>query len=262
MLSRSFCCFRGLSLEAERRLWRLGCRGWDHLSLLGHRLVSPKKLSGILAQLPGLRAAVDGRVADVFLERLPPGHRIRVWPDFADGFGFLDVETTGLGRRDSLTVVGLSIGTELHQFVSGRDLGEFLRHWRRVEVLVTFNGKAFDVPVLSRSFGLSTIPPHIDLRTECRPHGLFGTFKDIEARIGCQRSEAEVGSGAEAAEWWRRHVVDRDSEALDRLLRYNARDTLSLRVLAAELWRRSTEGMPDPPIGPPELRVPGETPAL
>ena len=63
MLSHTFCCFRGLSPDAERRLWREGCLTWDHLPRLAHRLVSARKVPVLLAQLPLLRAALDGRTS-------------------------------------------------------------------------------------------------------------------------------------------------------------------------------------------------------
>jgi hypothetical protein len=99
VLTRSFCCFRGISAEAERKLWRLGCWSWDDLRRAG-RALSPRKAEDLKAQLPVLRAAFDGGVADVFLRRLPVGHRLRVWPDFEPGTTFLDVETTGPSPRD------------------------------------------------------------------------------------------------------------------------------------------------------------------
>lgn len=246
MLNHSFCCFRGLSPDAERRLWREGCLTWDHLPRLAHRLVSPRKVAVLLAQLPLLQAALEGRVVDVFLKRLPPGHRMRLWPEFGRGMGFLDVETTGLGRCDEITVIGLHVGGVLHQFVRGRNLEEFLRVWRQVEMLVTFNGAVFDLPHLTRTFGLTATPPHLDLRVESRAHGLAGGLKEIERNLGIVREEIETGDGALAAERWARYEQHGDADALDRLLRYNARDTLSLLRLTEHLWQRSMEGYPEP----------------
>jgi hypothetical protein len=247
VLTRSFCCLEGLSPEAERRLWRTGCLAWDHLPLLAHRLFSARRTAALLAQLPLLRAALDGRAADFFLTRLPPGHRARVWPAFAAGTAFLDLETAGLGSRDPVTVAGMLLDGRLHQFVRGRNLEDFLRLWRRVEVLVTFNGAAFDVPRLLRCFGLTTVPPHIDLMTEGRPWGQTGTLKTIERRLGMERLPDEEGDGEQAAELWRRYAGRGDNEALARLLRYNARDVRSLPRLAENIWRRSLEGCPQPP---------------
>jgi hypothetical protein len=252
MLSHTFCCFRGISPDAERRLWRQGCLIWDHLPRLAHRLVSPRKVAVLLAQLPMLQAALDGRVVDVFLKRLPTGHRTRLWPEFGQGMGFLDVETTGLGRCDEITVLGLQVGGVLHQFVRGRNLEEFLRVWRQVETLVTFNGATFDVPHLRSTFGLTSMPPHLDLRAELRTYGLAGGLKEIEKRLTVPRDESERGDGADAAAWWADYMKSGDEETLSRLLRYNARDVRSLQLLTVHLWQRSMEGYPQ---GRPEELV-------
>jgi uncharacterized protein YprB with RNaseH-like and TPR domain len=245
MLKHTLCCLRGLSPDAERRLWREGCLTWDQLPHLAHRLVSARKVADLVGQLPMLRAALDGRVADVFLKRLPTGHRTRVWPEFAASTGYLDIETAGLGSRDAITVIGLHVGGTLHQYVRGRDLDNFLRVWRRVELLVTFSGASFDLPRLARAFGLTSSPPHLDLRTEARACGLAGGLKEIENALGWARDEQEQGNGAQAAEWWQEYERRGDGASLERLLHYNARDVASLERLLNWLWRRSMGSFPD-----------------
>jgi uncharacterized protein YprB with RNaseH-like and TPR domain len=193
-----------------------------------------------------MRAALAGRVADYFLSRLPVGYRTRVTPDFADGVAFLDVETTGLGWRDDLTVVGVRLGGRTMNFVRGRDLHRFIELWRRIEVLVTFNGTRFDLPVLSRTFGLQCLPPHIDLMHEGRSYGYTGGLKTIENILGINRTPEEEGDGALAVSLWRRYVDENDATSLERLVRYNAKDVDSLVILANAVLRRSLDGHPGP----------------
>lgn len=244
MLSGSFCCFRGLSPEAEQRLWRLGCLKWSHLPRLAHRLISVRKTVDLVGQIPLLQAALQGRVADVFIKRLPVGHRLRLLPEFSAGIGFLDIETTGLARTDDITVIGLHLGGRLRQYVRGVDLDEFLQSWRAIEVLVTYNGAAFDLPHLARHFGLSVMPPHIDLRHEARAYGLIGGLKVIEKKMGLYRTSTEAGDGALAAEWWASYAKHNDTDALKRLLAYNAQDAASLPIIAEFLWKRSMQMFP------------------
>lgn len=245
MLTHSLCCFRGISAEAERKLWRAGCLTWDYLPRIGKAL-SSRKTADLVAQAPELRAALTGRVADYFLQRLPVGHRLRVWPEFGDGVAFLDVETTGLGPRDQLTVIGLSQGGRASCFVQGRDLHGFLEVWRKIEVLITFNGARFDLPVVARTFGLKSLPPHIDLMHEARAYGYGGGLKAIEHSLGIQRAVDEDGDGELAVLLWRRHVDEGDDASLTRLLRYNARDVKSLVTLAGAVLNRSVDGYPGP----------------
>jgi uncharacterized protein YprB with RNaseH-like and TPR domain len=245
MLTRSFCCFRGLSAGAERKLWRAGCLTWDQLPLAG-RLLSPRKALDLAAQMTELRAALVGRVADYFLKRLPVGHRLRVWPEFSEGVAFLDVETTGLGRRDELTVIGLWQAGRMRHFVRGRDLSEFLEVWRKIEVLVTFNGAHFDLPVLMRTFGILCMPPHIDLLFESKTYGYSGGLKSIERSLGIRRSADEEGDGAEAVLLWRLYEEKGDNTILAKLIRYNERDVRSLVALSGVLLKRSFDGYPGP----------------
>jgi len=244
MLTRSFCCFRGLSAGAERKLWRAGCLTWEQLPLAG-RILSPRKALDLTRQLPELKSALKGRVADCFLKRLPVGHRLRIWPEFTEGAAFLDVETTGLGRRDELTVIGLWQAGRMRHFIRGQNLCEFLEVWRKIEVLVTFNGTRFDLPVLMRTFGLTCPPPHIDLMFESKPYGYSGGLKSIERSLGIRREADEAGDGGDAVSLWRSHEKG-DTASLARLIRYNTRDVLSLVALSGILLKRSFDGYPGP----------------
>ncbi|MCX6543014.1 MAG: ribonuclease H-like domain-containing protein [Acidobacteria bacterium] len=256
MLTCSLCCFRGISTGAERKLWRAGCLGWDCLPWAG-QVLSPRKAADLAAQLPVLRAALDGGVADVFLQRLPVGHRLRVWPDFASGTTFLDVETTGLALRDELTVIGAYRDGCLRTFVRGRNLEDFLRIWRQTSVLVSFNGARFDWPILARAFGLTSLPPHIDLLVEARAFGYAGGLKAIERAIGIRRSSDETGDGERAVHLWRQFEDEGNEASLRHLLRYNSQDVRSLVVLARELLRRSMDSYPGPRPAVPPLSLPG-----
>lgn len=250
MLTRSFCCFRGISNAAERRIWQQGCWAWSHLALAG-RALSRSRAANLAVQVAAAEAALRGRVADFFLSRLPVGHRLRAWPDFCEGVAFLDVETTGLSARDEMTVLGVRIAGEMHSFVRDRDMWRFMELWRRIDILVTFNGARFDLPVLGRTFGLRVMPPHIDLLHESRAHGFNGGLKNIERLLGIRRTPEEEGDGAEAVRLWRQYAEAADPSGLERLMRYNARDVQSLVVLARELLRRSFDAYPGPLPKPP-----------
>lgn len=245
MLTRSLCCFRGVSVSAERKLWRAGCLTWDYLPQAG-RVLSPRKAADLAAQMPELRAALEGRVADYFLKRLPTGHRLRVWPGFADGVAFLDVETTGLGSRDELTLIGLWQAGRMLSFVRGRNLCEFLGIWRSIDVLITFNGTRFDLPMLARTFDLTCLPPHIDLMHEARVYGYTGGLKSIERSLGIRRLANEEGDGEMAVRLWRSHADEGNNSSLMRLLQYNARDVRSLVALSRKILRLSFDGYPGP----------------
>jgi uncharacterized protein len=243
MLKQSFCCFRGISEGAERKIWNSGCLNWRGL-LFCRRAVSPARLAKTLAQLPEMQAALDGGIADYFLSRLPPGHRLRTWPDFHKQTLFLDIETTGMERYDEITVIGAYRAGCFMQYVRGDNLHDFLSEAGQAKLLVSFNGIRFDWPAIQRQFDVSLSLPHIDLMHEARSHGYAGGLKAIERRIGFCRTSEETGDGCMAVQLWRQYSNNGNRTALARLLHYNRSDVAALIVLSKHLLRLSLAGYP------------------
>ena len=101
-----------------------------------------------------------------FAARLASAEHWRLFHAFKPRVGYLDIETTGAYWPGlSVTVVGLYNGSGLHQFVQGRNLQQVPRALADFDLLVTFNGTQFDLPVLRAFFPDLTLPPlHVDLR--------------------------------------------------------------------------------------------------
>lgn len=246
MLTRSLCCFKGLSAEAEARLWRRGCLDWRHLKVMSRNLLSASKSTSVLEQLSFFESALDARSADFFINRLPCGHKLRIFPALQTEAAFLDIETTGLGRDAVITVIGALHNGSMKTFVRGRNLPDFIRLWQKTGVLLTFNGTHFDLPFLMRTFGFSHHPPHIDLMTEARHWGFSGGLKVIENKLGCMRTEEEDGTGQQAVELWNQFDTTGDETSLRKLVAYNTRDVQSLHLLARHLWKLSCQNYPAP----------------
>ncbi len=245
MLRNSFCCFRGVSEAAERTLWSAGCLEWRYLPL-ARRAVSARKRQQMMDQVAEMQAALAGGLAGFFLSRLPPGHRLRAWPEFQNRTLFLDIETTGLRATDDITVIGVwQMGVYSH-YVRGINLERFLEVLGRAKLLITFNGRRFDWPVVERTFGCSLPIPHIDLMNEARVYGYTGGLKSIEPRLGIRREGTETGDGLLAVALWRQYRETGDQTALENLLSYNNRDVESLVALSRQLFRISVQHYPGP----------------
>ncbi len=243
MLTATFSCFRGLGEGAERRLWQRGCLTWDALERIQRPVLSAGKLNSVREQLAEARAALRGRLADWFLNRLPPVGAIRVLPHCRDAVAFVDIETTGLTADDTVTTVALYDGNAIRVFVNGIDLGEFLAHLAHVRLIVTYNGGRFDLPRLRAHFGIDLTIPHLDLMRVAGACGLKGGLKACEKAVGFVRPEDDAGDGAEAVRLWRRWQTG-DRGALRRLIHYNAHDVLSLESLAVHLYNLSMRPYP------------------
>ena len=172
---------------------------------------------------------------------------------------FLDTETTGLsgGTGTMAFVVGLGFFAEdgfcVRQYFL-RDpgdepamieaLAEFLPQF---EALVSFNGRAFDVPILENRFILARFPPptagtpHLDLLHPARrlwQYGLssraLGTLE--QEVLGVLRAQDDVPGGV-IPYLYRDYLRTGDAREMKRVLYHNAVDILSLVTLAVRICR-------------------------
>jgi uncharacterized protein YprB with RNaseH-like and TPR domain len=172
---------------------------------------------------------------------------------------FLDTETTGLsgGTGTMAFVVGLGFftgeGFRVHQYFL-RDPGDepamveaLAEHLPEFEALVSFNGRAFDVPILENRFILARVPPptagvpHLDLLYPARrlwqyhlPSCALGTLE--REVLGVLREQDDVPGGV-IPYLYRDYLRTGDAREMKRVLYHNAVDVLSLVTLATRLCR-------------------------
>ncbi len=148
---------------------------------------------------------------------------------------YLDIETSW--SRD-ITVIGIfrpGVGTR--QWINPNlHLPEIQEFLAGVEVLLTYNGGAFDLPVIHQQLGvnLKEHHSHRDLMRDCWSKSLYGGLKKVEMRLGIHR-DTEGVDGLAAMKLWDRFAQVNDREALDLLLRYNREDVENLEILALKL---------------------------
>ncbi len=172
---------------------------------------------------------------------------------------FLDTETTGLsgGTGTMAFVVGLGFfveeGFRLRQYFL-RDPGDepamveaLAECLAEFEALVSFNGRAFDVPILENRFILARIPPptagapHLDLLQPARrlyryrlsSRALTSLEREV---LGVLRDQADVPGGV-IPTLYRDYLSTGDAREMKRVLYHNAVDILSLVTLAVRLCR-------------------------
>jgi uncharacterized protein YprB with RNaseH-like and TPR domain len=177
--------------------------------------------------------------ARYFRETFPDSCHWRCYENFREEACFLDIETTGLDQhRDRVTVVGLHTPGETKTLVAGRDLTaeRLQRELDERQLLVTFNGKRFDVPFLETAFDVDVDVPHVDLMYPCRRLGLTGGLKTVEQEVGIDRDRRDL-SGEDAVRLWREYERG-DDGALETLCSYNRDDTENLRALMDHVTER------------------------
>jgi len=215
VITASFRHIAGIGPLRERQLWFSGVRSWAELPQTGE-VLSPR-LDGKLREgvATSVRKLAEGDL-DFFARALPQTEHWRLLPQVIEDAAFLDIEAAG----EKVTVAGVLDRDGLASF--REDLPGFRERSRGWRALVTFNGTAFDLPILRRVLPLWEPPAvHVDLCHVYRRLRQKGGLKEVEANAGFFRPpHLAVLSGAD------------DPAALRRLVEYNLYDVFHLRPLA------------------------------
>jgi uncharacterized protein len=248
MLRKTFLHIRGVGEKREVALWRRGIADWEaalasDVSWLGKRAPIVRSASEI--SLRKLRE----RDAMFFSQRLPGHQRFRLYEEFQEETAFLDIETD----PTAVTMVGVCFKDRYRVFIRDIDLWDFCEFIEPIKIVVTYNGSAFDLPILLRTFYRSSPPRefarpddvfnpprgthlpgmgHIDLMTILHRRGIRGGLKASEERLGILRPPEVRGlDGFDAVLLWDRYQRG-ERGALDLLVEYNRQDVMNLKRIA------------------------------
>ncbi len=233
MLKRSFIHISGVGAKRELSIWRAGVESWEDFIQKGKTLL-PRAVYNL--GLPMVKRSLEALAApgglDELAGMLPPAEHWRFWPQY-DRVAYLDIETGGdPAEWGGITMVGIYDGETVQQYVAEDNLHELDQAMRGCDIVCTFAGSTFDIPVLKSVFGNLYVPPvHIDLRWVLKRVGYSGGLKRIEKTLGIQRPDEVDGlSGLDAVRLWAAYQAG-DETALATLKQYNAWDVLSLKPL-------------------------------
>lgn len=247
MLTSTFIHVSGIGYTTERKIWEMGALTWSqYLELHPTLSLSNAKKSLILPRVEESIERLDARDYAYFSKVLPSKEHWRAVGEFGSKPGYLDIETTGCGWDDHITLIGLYDGDEMHTFVRGINLDDFPAAVAEYKMLVTFFGSGFDLPVIKRAFpGLQLDQLHVDLCFLLKRLGFSGGLKHIEEELGIRRRpETEGLSGFDAVRLW--HEYRRGSQdAFDLLLAYNEEDVMNMKTLLSYACREMKRGLAD-----------------
>jgi uncharacterized protein len=245
MLEHTFCHVPRVTVRSESKLWDAGVLSWEDA------------LNGDLPKIARVNRDEVLRVADesvrelkfgnlnYFSEHMPSAQHWRFFPEFRDRAAYLDIETTGMGGAGhGITTIALYDGREIKTYIRGRDLQRFVHDIGDYDLLVTFNGKSFDIPFIENEFGIELRHAQIDLRHVLRRLGYTGGLKSCEHQLGLSRGKLDGVDGSMAVALWRDYKRNLTIGALDTLLAYNIADVLSLETLLVKAYNMEVEKTP------------------
>ena len=235
MLSNTLCHIPRVSAKKEAALWAQGIHTWE----------SYRPLAKNQAFLDDCEHHLQQRDLAFFADNLKSDQHWRLFSDFRDSVAYLDIETTGLDRYgDEITTIALYDGAEVKTYVNGRNLEAFKTDIQQYGLLVTFNGKCFDVPFIERYFGIELSQAHIDLRYVLKRRGYSGGLKQIERQVGINRGELRDVDGFFAVTLWQEFRRRKNEAALETLLAYNCADVINLEQLMVMAYNENVRETP------------------
>jgi hypothetical protein len=238
MLQHTFCHIPGIGMKTERKLWEAGITSWQHwYSQSSIRLSAAIRLDAARV-LDGSPAALENDPS-FFTGRLSSTEPWRIFPHFLKRTAYLDIETTGLDDYAEITTIALYNGTEVFTYINGRNLEDFVEDIQQYQVIISYNGKSFDIPFLERYLHIRLDQAQIDLRYVLARLGYKGGLKGCEKQLGLNRGNLDGVDGYFAVLLWQQYIQKNDERALETLLAYNIEDTVNLERLAIEAYNRN-----------------------
>lgn len=251
MLERTFCHLKGIGATTEAKIWQSGVNQWSDVIKGGSIPLSDAKISELEKGCGESLKKLEEYDACWFADRLPASDQWRLYSHFRDEVAYIDIETTGTDAHCcDITTIALWNGREVKTYVQGKNLYDFEEEITRYPLIVSFNGKCFDVPFIEKYFGFKVEAAHIDLRFVFRSLGITGGLKGIERYFGMDRGDAEGLDGYFAVLLWNEYEMHGDERALETLLAYNVLDSVNLENLMIRGYNLHIERFPQHDLVP------------
>jgi len=151
MLSNSFIHIPSIGQKTERKIWNNGIKSTEEFINSQADFVPPKTREKIKNYIKNSHAEDPHHYYDT----LPSKEQWRIFKRFQNTTAYIDIETTGLDSYwDKITTIALYDGENIKHYVNGKNLQEFKNDIFEYKVIVTYNGKTFDVPFIESFFNI------------------------------------------------------------------------------------------------------------
>jgi len=245
MLTNTFCHIPGIGPKTEEKLWSFGIHNWDMFHGEAHVPLSKRKVQSSSLLLKESKEHLTNKNPLFFGQYLPVNQYWRLFPEFRDSVAYIDIETTGLENWcNEITTIALYDGRTIHNYVNGQNLDDFANDIEKYKVIVTYNGRCFDVPFIQQYFRMQLKQVHIDLRFVLKSLGFSGGLKSCERQIGIDRGNLADIDGFYAVILWNEYRRTGDERKLKLLLDYNSADARNLEALMVMAYNMKLKNTP------------------
>jgi len=232
MIENTFIFLPRIGKKKESSIWNQGIKNWDDFLSKEIKGISKSSKSYYDRQLHIARLALHENNSSYFADIQETW---RLYDYFREDTVFLDIESSGSSLNSYLTVIGLYDGIDTRTMVRDNlDKSGLKKELEKFKLIVTFNGKSFDIPFLNKKYpGLMPKVPIIDLRHLCARIGLNGGLKEIEEKLGIERKNDLVKRfyGGDSIKLWRMYKASGDEYYLKLLVEYNEEDCINLKKI-------------------------------
>lgn len=245
MLRHTFQHLPGIGAKSEQTLWDRGLLSWDDLDCPETPGIPARKLAALRQNMAEPRSRLEQNDCRYFAGHLAPALHWRLFPEFRDRAVYLDIETTGLEwSQEIITTIAMYDGRTVQTFVQGQNLDDFPEAVRRYDMIVTYNGKCFDVPFIEGYFNITMDHAHLDLRYLLKSLGYGGGLKGCERALGIDRGALQGVDGFFAVLLWHDYLKTADPRTLETLLAYNVEDVVNLEMLMVMAYNMNIRKTP------------------
>jgi len=244
MLNCSFLHIPSIGQKTERKIWENEIRTNEEFIKSPTNSIPPRTREKIINHINTSRSNMED--PHQYYDNLPSSEQWRIFKRFQKNTAYIDIETTGLDTyRDKITTIALYDGENIKHYVNGINLDEFKKDICDYNVIVTYNGKTFDVPFIESFFNIEISHCHLDLRYILKSLGYSGGLKSCEKQLGIGRGDDLDGvDGFMAVLIWNHYRRRKDKKALETLLAYNIEDVLNLEYLMITAYNKKIQGLP------------------
>lgn len=245
MLKNTFIHIPGIGAVTEQRLWESGITDWDSPLKVAPGSISTGRKNIIIKSIEESKHHFKLGNPAFFSNILPSNQSWRLFSEFRESAVYLDIETTGLERDyNDITTIALYDGMNIQTYVQGQNLDNFVDDIQKYKVIISYNGKNFDVPFIENYFGIQLNHAQIDLRYVLSSLGYKGGLKGCERQLGMDRGNLRNVDGFFAVILWNEYKKTESQKALDTLLAYNVQDTVNLENLMVTAYNLKLRDTP------------------